>query len=63
MFSGVTLHKLYDTIDSYEDGQIIGIFERENKQNQLDFNKIRCVKKNKKYGTELEIEMMQVGEL
>ena len=63
MFSGVTLHKLYDTIDSYEDGRIIGIFERENRQNQLDFNKIRCVKKDKKYGTELEIEMMQVGEL
>ena len=63
MFSDVTLHKLYDTIESYEDGRIIGIFERKDRQNQLDFNKIRCVKKNKKYGTELEIDMMQVGEL
>ena len=27
MFPGVTLHKLYDTIESYEEGKVIGIFE------------------------------------
>ena len=61
MFPGVTLHKLYDTIESYEEGKVIGIFE--SKENQLDFNMIKTHTVNSKHGRELGLSLNQVGEL
>ena len=55
------MHKLYDTIESYEEGKVIGIFE--SKENQLDFNKIKAYAVDSNNSRELTLSLNQVGEL